>query len=67
MFIGAIAIAADGHLEWQDCHFANENIVLIGDQHFDASVHQVCEHLQEMATIYSPRHILDTSGESNDQ
>lgn len=37
----------------------NKNIVLIGEQHFDQDVHQVCDRLRKLATLYSEAHHYD--------
>jgi hypothetical protein len=41
---------------WQESHGlrANQNVVLIGEQHFEQNVHQVCDRLQKLAARHSP-------------
>ena len=50
-----------GWLRWKEPpgRPRNENVVLIGEQHFDEHVHQVCDRLQKLASQYSKASIYD--------
>jgi hypothetical protein len=41
---------------------AKQNIVLIGEQHFDENVHQVCDRLRKLAARYSEAYEYDPLG-----